>query len=108
MSSTTITRGNVHETFFIQPTLSWVAVASYTSAVQTVNIAGLQVSDIVLAVGAVGPQTAGLAMIECDVYNAGVLSVQWLNTTASSATPVTGAYQFQISRSEGPLPTTAV
>ena len=108
MSSTTITRGNALETFYIGPTLTPAAVATYTTAVQTFNIPGLRTTDIILAVGAKGVQVAGIITAECDCYTDGVLSFQFANTTSGAVTPYAGVYVFQIVRSEGPLPTTAV
>ena len=108
MSSTTVTRGNSHETFYIGPSLTPVSVASYTSAAQTFNIAGLLTSDIVQAVGLQGAQTAGIIIAECDVLNPNVLTMQFANTTSGAVVPAAGTYVFQITRVEGPLPTTAV
>jgi hypothetical protein len=108
MSSTTITRGNSHETFYIGPSLTPAAVASYTSAVQTFTIPGLLSTDIVIGIGASGAQTAGIVTGECDCYTNNILSVQFLNATNASATPYSGQYVFQITRLEGPFPTTAV
>jgi hypothetical protein len=108
MSSTTITRGNVLETFYIGPTLTPAAVATYTTEVQTFKIAGLKTTDIISAVGAKGVQVAGIITAECDCYTDGVLSFQFANTTAASVTPYAGTYILQITRTEGPLPLTAV
>jgi hypothetical protein len=108
MSSTTVTRGNSHETFYIGPSLTPAAVAAYTSAVQTFTIPGLQTTDIVLVIGATSAQTAGILPGEADCYTANVLSLQFLNATAASATPAAGTYVIQIVRAEGPLPVTAV
>lgn len=108
MSSTTITRGNSHETFYIGPTLAPASVNAYTSAVQTFSVPGLLTTDIVQTVGAVGTQTAGILPGESDCYTNGVLSIQFLNVTAASATPAQGVYVLQITRVEGPLPTNAV
>jgi hypothetical protein len=107
MSSTTVTRGNSHETFYIGPSLAPAAVAAYTSAVQTFSIPGLLTSDLVMVIGAIGVQTAGILAGEADCYTNGVLSIQFLNVTAASATPAQGAYAIQVTRVEGPLPTTA-
>jgi len=108
MSSTTVTRGNSHETFYIAPVLAPAAVASYTSAVQTFTVPGLQTTDFIKVFGAVAVQTAGIIPGEADCYTANVLSLQFLNATAASATPAQGAYTIQIVRAEGPLPVTAV
>ena len=108
MSSTTITRGNAHETFYISPSFAPAAVAAYTSAVQTFSVPGLQTTDLVIVIGAVATQTAGILPGEADCYTAGVLSLQFLNVTNASATPAQGAYTIQVVRPEGPLPVTAV
>lgn len=107
MSSTTVTRGNVRETFLIGPSLSPSSVSAYTSVVQTFNVPGLLTTDFVETIGAVGTQTAGILPGESDVYTNGVLSIQFLNVTASSATPAQGTYAIRVTRVEGPLPTTA-
>jgi hypothetical protein len=107
MSSTTVTRGNSHETFYIGPSLAPAAVAAYTSAVQTFSVPGLLASDLVMVIGAVGVQTAGILPGEADCYTNGVLSIQFLNVTAASATPAQGAYAIQVTRVEGPLPANA-
>ena len=108
MSSTTLTRGNVLETFYIQPVLAPAAVASYTSAVQTFTVPGLLTTDIVQTIGANAVQTAGILPGESDCYTNNILSIQFLNVTAASATPAQGAYTIQVSRLEGPAPVTAV
>ena len=108
MSSTTVTRGNSHETLYISPTLTPAAVAAYTSAVQTFSVPGLQTTDLVMVIGAIGVQTAGILPGEADCYTNGVLSIQFLNVTAASATPASGQYAIQIVRTEGPMPATAV
>lgn len=108
MSSTTVTRGNSHETFYIAPSLTPAAVAAYTSAVQTFSVPGLQTTDLIIVIGAIGTQTAGILPGEADCYTAGVLSIQFLNVTAASATPASGQYAIQVVRTEGPMPATAV
>jgi len=108
MSSTTITRGNSHETFYITPSITPAAVAAQTSASQTFSVAGLQTTDLVLVQGYNGTQTAGIVIAESDCLTAGVLSVQFANVTTASATPASGAYAIQITRLEGPAPVTAV
>ena len=107
MSSTTVTRGNSHETFYIGPTLAPAAVAAYTSAVQTFSVPGLLTTDLVIMIGAIGVQTAGILPGEADCYTNNVLSLQFLNVTAASATPAHGVYAIQVSRAEGPLPANA-
>jgi len=108
MPSTTITRGNSHETFYIGPTLAPAAVAAYTSAVQTFSVPGLKTTDLCQTIGALGTQTAGILPGESDCYTDGVLSIQFLNVTNASATPAQGVYAIEVVRVEGPLPATAV
>ena len=107
MSSTTITRGNVHESFFIGPTLTPAPVTTYYGN-QTFTIPGLLTTDEVVMVGVVGTQTNGIGYAEIDVSAANTLQVQFLNTSGSSATPVSGQYILNVIRFEGPLPVTAV
>ena len=108
MSSTTITRGNSHETFYIQPSLTPVAVAANTTAAQTFALPGLQTTDIVVVLGLNGSQIAGIVVAEADCLAANVLTIQFANVTAASVTPTAGTYTLQITRLEGPAPVTAV
>jgi len=107
MSSTTVTRGNSHETFYIAPSITPAQVAASTTAVQTFALPGLQTTDIIIAQGYIANQTAGIFIAESDCLTANVLTVQFGNCSTSAATPVAGVYEFQIVRAEGPLPTTA-
>jgi len=107
MPSTTIARGNALSTFYISAPLVPTAVSG-TGATQTYSVAGLQTTDIIQIIGVIGAQTSGVAAAEADCFTAGVLSVQWINATGSSATPATGNYAIQIIRPEGSLPATAV
>jgi hypothetical protein len=107
MPSTTIARGNSLSTFYVSAPLAPTAVST-TSGTQTYSLPGLLTTDNILIIGLVGAQTAGIAYAEAECLTAGVLSVQYVNTSGGSATPVTGNYVLQIVRSEGPLPATAV
>ncbi len=108
MSSTTVTRGNSHETFYIQPSLTPAAVTTLSSAAQTFSIPGLQTTDIVTVIGLNGSQISGIVIAEADCLTAGVLSVQFANITAGTVTPTAGVYTIAITRLEGPAPVTAV
>ena len=108
MSSTTVTRGNSHETFYITPSITPAAVAANTSAAQTFSVGGLQTTDFVTVIGYQGTQTAGIIVAEADCLTANVLSVQFGNCATASATPASGLYAVQITRLEGPAPSTAV
>ena len=107
MSSTTVTRGNSHETFYIAPSITPAQVAASTTAVQTFALPGLQITDIIIAQGYIANQTAGIFIAESDCLTANVLTIQFGNCSTSAATPAAGVYEFQIVRAEGPLPTTA-
>jgi len=108
MSSTTVTRGNSHETFYIAPSLTPAAVAANTTAIQTFNISGLLTTDFIMSGGYIANQITGIFIAECDCLTAGVLTIQFGNLTASSATPAAGVYEFQIVRYENtPAPINA-
>jgi hypothetical protein len=107
MSSTTVTRGNSHETFYIQPSLTPAAVAANMTAAQTFTIAGLLTTDHV-AIACVGAQTAGVFIADVRVSAADTLSVQFGNCTAGSLTPAAGNYIIDVIRIEGSYPATAV
>jgi len=108
MSSTTVTRGNSHETFYITPSLTPAQVALNTTAAQTFSVPGLQTTDFVNVIGYQGTQTAGIIVAEADCLTANVLSVQFGNCATASATPASGLYAVQVTRLEGPAPSTAV
>ena len=108
MSSTTVTRGNSHETFYIQPSLTPVAVNANTTATQTFAMPGLLTTDQVLVFGFNGNQTAGIWAVEADCLANNVLTIQFGNNTGSSATPAAGVYTIQVVRLEGPAPVNAV
>ena len=111
MSSTTITRGNSHETFYIIPTFSNASntLAANTTTIVTYSVPGIQTTDIVTVLGAVGAQTAGVFIAEADCLTAGILSVQFGNLTGTATlTPVSGQYVISVTRLEGPAPVTAV
>ena len=107
MSSTTVTRGNSHETFYIQPSLTPSAVSANTTAAQNFNVVGLLTTDLVNCWGFNGSQTAGIVAVEADVLSNGVLTVQFGNITGSSATPASGTYTIEVVRLEGPAPSNA-
>jgi hypothetical protein len=108
MSSTTITRGNSHETFYVQASLTPVSVAANTTAAQTFSLPGLQTTDIVQVIGLNGSQIAGIVVSEADCLTAGVLTIQFGNLTSSGVVPTAGVYTIQVVRLEGPAPATAV
>jgi len=110
MSSTTVTRGNAHETFYVVPTLDNTSnsLAANTTTSVTYSLPGLQTTDFVTVLGYQGTQTAGIIVAEADCLTANVLSVQFGNCATASATPASGLYAVQVTRLEGPAPSTAV
>jgi hypothetical protein len=107
MSSTTVTRGNSHETFYIQPSITPSSVSANTTSAQNFTVPGLQVGDLVNCWGYNGSQTTGIVAVEADVINANVLTIQFGNVTGSTATPAAGVYTIEVVRLEGPAPTNA-
>ena len=107
MSSTTITRGNSHETFYIQPYLTPSSVSANTTAAQNFTVPGLQVGDLVNCWGLNGSQIAGIVAVEADVNSANTLTIQFGNLTASPVTPTAGVYAIEVVRLEGPAPVNA-
>jgi len=107
MSSTTVTRGNSHETFYIAPSITPSAVTGQTTSNQTFSVPGLLTSDIIIPQGYIANQTSGVFIVEADCLTNNVLTVQFGNFTTGSVTPATGVYEFQIVRLEGPAPVNA-
>jgi len=111
MSSTTVTRGNAHETFYITPTLSNASntLAANTTTAVTYTVPGLLTTDLVFVQGVSGTQTAGVVIAEADCTAANTLQIQFGNLTSNaSLVPASGQYIIQITRLEGPAPVTAV
>jgi len=108
MSSTTITRGNSHETFYIAPSITPASVTNAVTALQTFSLPGLQTTDLVQIIGYNGAQTNNIVVAQAECLAANVLSVQFGNVGAAAATPAAGVYNIQVVRLEGPAPATAV
>ena len=68
MSSTTITRGNSHETFYIAPTLTPSAVSAQTTSNQTFSVPGLQTTDIIVPQGYIANQTSGVFIVRSEEH----------------------------------------
>jgi hypothetical protein len=111
MSSTTVTRGNSHETFYIQPTFDNTSnsLAANTTTAVTYNVPGLLTTDQICVFGYNGSQTAGVVIAEADCLTAGVLTIQYGNLTSTATLkPASGVYTIQIVRLEGnPAPVNA-
>ena len=108
MSSTTLTRGNSRETFYISSIFNTSPVPPSGSIVQTFSVPGLQTTDLISVIGVTGSQGAGVVIVEADCFTANVISVRFGNYTQMPAIPTLGAYILEITRIEGPLPTNAV
>ena len=108
MSSTTITRGNSHETFYIAPSITPALVSNAMTALQTFALPGLQTTDLVQVISYNGAQTANVVVAQAECLAANVLSVQFGNVGAAVATPAAGVYNLQVVRLEGPAPVNAV
>jgi hypothetical protein len=108
MSSTTVARGNAHETFYMAPSLTPTIVSASLTAIQSFQLPGLLTSDVILPAGYITSQTAGVFIVEADCLANNVLTVQFGNCSTSAATPAAGVYEFQVVRLEGPAPTNAV
>jgi hypothetical protein len=108
MSSTTVTRGNLHESFIMAVPFTPAALSSaQTTSYQTVAVQGLSTSDIVEVLGYTGAQTTGVATGKGYVSANNVLSVQFLNLIGTALTPAAGSYLVRVDRLEGPAPTNA-
>jgi hypothetical protein len=107
MSSTTVTRGNSHETFYIAPSLTPTIVSANLTAIQSFQLPGLTTADLITPIGYITSQTAGVFIAEADCLANNVLTVQFGNCSASAATPAAGVYEFQVVRLEGPAPVNA-
>jgi len=110
MSSTTVTRGNAHETFYIAPTLDNTSnsLAANTTTAVSYSVPGLLTSDIISIVGYNGSQTAGVVIAEADCLTANNLTIQFGNLTSTATLkPASGVYSIQVVRLEGPAPTNA-
>jgi len=104
MPSTTLARGNAHETFYIAPSITPATLTtSSTQSLQTFPISGLQTTDIVSFQQYQGNQTSNIIISNVDVATANVLTVQFQNTSgsASAIQPASGVYQFQVVRIDG-------
>jgi hypothetical protein len=107
MSSTTVTRGNSHETFYVQASLTPTAVTTATTSAQTFSLPGLQSTDLVMVWGVAGNQTTGVTIAEADA-GTNQITIQFTNAAATDKTPVSGVYTIEVVRLEGPAPATAV
>jgi len=107
MPSTTILRGNVNNYFLANPTLTPTAVSG-TSSSQAFTVPGLLTTDITNVSYNGGAQTTGIVIANDYVSANNTLTIQFVNTSGSSATPASGSYLIEVLRSDGPIPLNAV
>jgi hypothetical protein len=111
MSSTTISRGNVLESFVIAPSITPAALTTTSvQSLQTFPVSGLQTTDIVSLLQYNGNQTSNIAVTNADVTAANTLQLQFQNVSgaASAITPAAGTYYIKVTRVEGsPIATNA-
>lgn len=100
MPSSTILRGNVKDYFVCNPSLTPTAVTG-TSSSQTFTVAGLLTTDIVNVSYNGGAQTAGISIANDYVSAANMLTIQFINSSGSSATPAAGNYLVEVLRTDG-------
>ena len=106
MLSSTIGRGNILYDGMVQATLTPVSVAGSTSAEQNFTIPGLQLNDF-LDLNCNVAQTAGIGIGNVRVSAVNTMTVEFTNSTAGALTPVTGVYNINVLRAEGPMPSNA-
>jgi hypothetical protein len=100
--STNIARGNLLKTFAVTVTWNPAAVATITTAEQTVTVTGVKVGDIVLAYNKPS-NTTGAMPVNARVSAADTIAVTFVNPTAGSVDPASEAWTFVIGRAEVPL-----
>lgn len=106
MLASTIARGNILYVGMVQATLTPVSVAGATAAEQNFTIPGLQLNDF-LDVNCNSAQTAGIGIGNARVSAANTMTLEFSNSTAGALTPVSGTYNINVSRAEGPMPSNA-
>lgn len=99
--STQPLRGNVLKVFAVTVTWNPAAVATATTAEQTVTVTGVQVGDIVLSYNK-PTNTAGAMPVNARVSAANTVAVTFVNPTAGSVDPASESWTFVIGRPETP------
>jgi hypothetical protein len=111
MSSTTLARGNVQESFVMAPTLTPSAMTTGSvQSLQTFQIPGLKASDICSLLHFAGNQTSNVAITNIDATADNTLKIQFQNVSgaATAITPAAGVYYIRVDRVEGaPIATNA-
>lgn len=99
--STQVVRGNVLKLFAVSVTWDPAAVATITTAEQTVTVPGVKVGDIVVAYNKPA-NTVGATPCMARVSAADTVAVTFVNPTAGSVNPGSEAWTFVIGRPEQP------
>ena len=77
-------------------TLTPASVGAATIAAQNLTVPGVEVGDMIIPVAT--PISNATGILQCKCVTAGTVAVQFVNPTAGSLTPTTGAYTFLIIR----------
>lgn len=104
--STSVVRGNVRFMFAVAVVFDPAAVATITTAEQTVTVTGVAVGDFVMAMKPT--LTTGVTIGNVRVSAANTIAIQFVNPTAGSVNPVSETWQFLILRPEYPVLGTVV
>lgn len=99
--STNFTRGNVLKLFAVSVTWNPAAVATATTAEQTVTVPGVQAGDVVVSYNKPA-NTAGAMPVNARVSAANTVAVSFVNPTAGSVDPAQETWTFVIGRPETP------
>lgn len=99
--STQAVRGNVLKLFAVTVTWNPAAVATITTAEQTVSVPGVKVGDLVVAYNK-PTNTTGAMPVNARVSAADTVAVTFVNPTAGSVDPASEAWTFVIGRPETP------
>lgn len=99
--STNLTRGNVLKLFAVSVTFNPAAVATATTAEQTVTVTGVKVGDVVVSYNK-PTNTAGAMPVNARVSAADTIAVTFVNPTAGSVDPASETWTFVIGRPETP------
>lgn len=107
-----IQNGNVYGQYLIQATLTPTAVSSSRTAGQNFTstnfaaLANLRTGDFVQVNQPL--ITTGVSVASARVSAAGVLTIHFVNATATLATPSPGTYQILVTRPERQLPSSTL
>lgn len=98
--TTAVVRGNIRAMFAVAVTFDPAAVATITTAEQTVTVTGAKVGDFVIAMKPT--LTTGVTIGNVRVSAADTIAIQFVNPTAGSVNPASETWQFLVIRPEYP------